>query len=58
MTLWSQGVSEIISHELDEENCNHRLDRTKNCLVLDRLSLTEVLGFGISGLLFFLILSV
>lgn len=28
-TLWSQGVSEIISHEVDEENCNHRLDRTK-----------------------------
>lgn len=33
-----------LPHEVDEENCNHRLAGIKNCLVLNSLSLTAVLG--------------
>lgn len=32
-----------LPHEVDEENCNHRLAGIKNCLVLNSLSLTAVL---------------
>lgn len=61
LNCWSHSYDSLVisvwwdhlSHEVDEENCNHRLDGTKNCLVLDSLPVIAVLGFRISGLLFF-----
>lgn len=47
-----------LPHEVDEENCNHRLAGIKNCLVLNSLSLTAVLGSRILIPFFFLICSV